>query len=419
MSRTALAPRPSTVVATLAAAFALVAAAFLPLSPARAATGDAVLINEVLVSHTGFPDDTEYLELYGTPGASLAGLSLLVVEGDSSGGPGAIDRRLDFADDARLGGNGFFLVGNPAGLGTHYAVAPDVAIGDDWFENGSQTVALVETAGLGSAGSTVTGAEVVLDSVALTDAGPTDAWFFGAPVVGPDDGFLPGGARRVVDGVDTDAVSDWLFADDQLGATNTPTAATPYNAQPVADCGSDLSVESGTGASTSVSATDPDGRVTAFDLAVTPDPGSVTLGAVSPAAGVGATATTTIIVGASTPPGSYALAVTAWNDDPEPQHETCSLSLAVTAAPEPVPPPTGMNAMVDDLVASGGVSPGKAHLLTDRLDRVERYLEQGKTAAARAQLRAFGNQVRGLSPRWITRSAADALLDATRDLLAG
>jgi len=383
MSRAALAPRPSTVVATLAAVFALVAAAFQPLLPVRAATGDPVLINEVLVSHTGFPDDTEFLELFGTPGASLGGLSLLVVEGDSSGGPGTIDRRLDFADDARLGGNGFFLVGNPTGLGTHYAVAPDVAIGDDWFENGSQTVALVETTGLGTVGATVTGGEVVLDSVAITDAGPTDAWFFGAPVVGPDDGFLPGGARRV------------------------------------ADCGSDLSVESGTGASTNVSAADPDGRVTAFDLAVTPDPGSVTLGVVTPATAVGATATTTIIVDASTPPGSYSLAVTAWNDDPEPQHETCSLSLAVTAAPEPVPPPTGMNAMVDDLVASGGVSPGKAHLLTDRLDRVERYLEQGKTAAARAQLRAFGNQVRGLSPRWITRSAADALLDATRDLLAG
>jgi len=416
MSRAALAPRPSTVVATLAAVYALVAAAFLPLLPVRATTGDPVLINEVLVSHTGFPDDTEFLELFGTPGASLGGLSLLVVEGDSSGGPGTIDRRLDFADDARLGGNGFFLVGNPTGLGTHYAVAPDVAIGDDWFENGSQTVALVETTGLGTVGATVTGGEVVLDSVAITDAGPTDAWFFGAPVVGPDDGFLPGGARRVVDGVDTDAVSDWVFADDQLGAANTPTAATPYNAAPVADCGSDLSVESGTGASTNVSAADPDGRVTAFDLAVTPDPGSVTLGVVTPATAVSATATTTIIVDASTPPGSYSLAVTAWNDDPEPQHGACSLSLEVTAAPEPIPPP-GMDAMVDDLVASGGVSPGKAHLLTDRLDRVERYIEQGKTAAARAQLRAFANQVRGLSPRWITGAAADALLDAARDLL--
>jgi len=168
MSRAALAPRPSTVVATLAAVFALVAAAFQPLLPVRAATGDPVLINEVLVSHTGFPDDTEFLELFGTPGASLGGLSLLVVEGDSSGGPGTIDRRLDFADDARLGGNGFFLVGNPTGLGTHYAVAPDVAIGDDWFENGSQTVALTAVAGVTTPSVTDPGSGVTARSKAVT-----------------------------------------------------------------------------------------------------------------------------------------------------------------------------------------------------------------------------------------------------------
>jgi hypothetical protein len=417
MSRPVAASRPSTVAAPLAVVFALVAAALLPMLPLRAATGDPVLINEVLVSHTGSPDDTEFLELFGTPGASLAGLSLLVVEGDSSGGPGTIDRRLDFAAGAQLGGNGFFLVGNPAGLGTHYGVVPDVAFGNDWFENGSQTVALVQTAGVGAAGSTVTGAETVVDSVGLTDAGPTDAWFFGAPVVGPDDGFLPGGARRVADGVDTDAVADWAFADDQLGATNTPTAATAFNAPPTVDCGPDLSVESGTPASTSVSATDPDGRVTAFDLAVTPDPGSVTLGATSPAADPGGVATTSVEVAASTPPGSYALALTAWNDDPSPQEAGCVLSLEVSAPPVPVPAPS-MQSVVDDLVASGAIAPGKAHLLTQRLERVERFMERGMTAAARAQLRAFANQVRGLSPRWISPAAANTLIDTARELLA-
>lgn len=417
MVRTAAARRPSIPAATIAAALALVAGALLPLLPVRAATGDPVLINEVLVSHTGFPDDTEYLELFGAPGASLAGLSLLVVEGDSSGGPGTIDRRLDFADDAHLGGNGFLLVGTPTGLGAHYGVAPDVAIGADWFENGSQTVALVQRAGLGAVGSVVTGAEAVLDSVALTDAGPTDAWFFDAPVVGPDDGFLPAGARRVTDGVDTDAVADWALADFQLGAANTPTAATMYNAPPTADCGPDLSVESGTAASAGVSATDPDGRVTAFDLAVTPDPGSVTLGAVSPATSTGATATATLTVGASTPPGTFSVALTAWNDDLVAQQATCALSLDVTAPPAPAPAP-GMASLVDDLVASGAVAPAKARLLIDRLERIERFADRGMAAAARAQLRAFGNQVRGLSPQWITPTAATALVDAAQELLA-
>ncbi len=59
-----------------------VVAALLPASLAPAATGDPVLINEVLASHTG-TDDTEYVELYGDPGLSLEGLSLIVVEGDS------------------------------------------------------------------------------------------------------------------------------------------------------------------------------------------------------------------------------------------------------------------------------------------------------------------------------------------------
>ena len=61
---------------------------------ASAATGDPVLINEIFASHTG-TDDTEYVELFGTPGTSLSGLSMIVVESDAFG-PGAIDRRFDF-----------------------------------------------------------------------------------------------------------------------------------------------------------------------------------------------------------------------------------------------------------------------------------------------------------------------------------
>ena len=53
-----------------------------------------MLINEVLASHTG-TDDTEFIELYGAPGTSLGGLSLIVVESDAFD-PGRIDRRFDF-----------------------------------------------------------------------------------------------------------------------------------------------------------------------------------------------------------------------------------------------------------------------------------------------------------------------------------
>ncbi|MCL4243753.1 MAG: hypothetical protein KJ002_01255, partial [Candidatus Dadabacteria bacterium] len=193
--------------------------------PASGSTGDDALINEVLASHTG-TDNTEFIEIFGTPGFSLGGLSLIIVESDAIG-LGTIDRRLDFGPGDVIGSNGFFLVGNPAGLASVYGVTPDIDIATDYLENSSLTVALVETASI--AGGTVSGAEVVLDAVALTDGGAGDSFFFDAPVIGPDGTFFPSGARRVADGTDTDAASDWVINDFNLGPGNTPTSgdATP------------------------------------------------------------------------------------------------------------------------------------------------------------------------------------------------
>ncbi|MDH4307446.1 MAG: ExeM/NucH family extracellular endonuclease [Acidimicrobiia bacterium] len=199
----------------------MVAMGSMPLA-APADTGDPVLLNEILASHAG-TDDTEYIELYGTPNASLAGLSLIVVESDDVGN-GTIDQRIDFSDDAELGNNGFFLIGNPVGLGANYSVAPDVEIAANFLENSSTTFALVESASI--SGTAVSGAEVVLDAVGVTDGGPADSFFFGAPVFGPDGAFYPAGVRRAADGVDTNTVGDWVLADFDLGTANTPTAGT-------------------------------------------------------------------------------------------------------------------------------------------------------------------------------------------------
>ncbi len=209
----------------------LVAGLVVPWGRVFAQTGDPVLLNELLVSHTG-ADTTEFFELYGTPGHPLAGLSLVVVDGDGTSA-GTIDRRIDLPADARLGANGFYLVGNPAGLAANYGVAPDLALpASDYLPNGSQTLGLVTAASVGAEASTVTGSEAVLDAVGLSDGGPTDAWFWEpqAPVLPTDDGFLPAGAHRVVNGADTDSADDWALADDLLGPTNTPTPATPFEA---------------------------------------------------------------------------------------------------------------------------------------------------------------------------------------------
>ena len=184
---------------------------------------NSILINEVLASHIG-TDDTEFIEISGTARASLEGLSLIVVESDAGTSNGQIDRRIDFTSSDLIKENGFYLIGNPNGLAQNYGILPDFIIGDNFLENSSLTIALVETASL--AGSGVAGAEVVIDTVAITDGGAGDSFFFNAPVIGPDGSFFPAGVRRATDFVDTDAASDWEISDFNLGSANTPTSST-------------------------------------------------------------------------------------------------------------------------------------------------------------------------------------------------
>ncbi len=196
-------------------------AALLP-ATAGAATGDPALINEVLASHSG-TDDTEFAEIYGTPGYSLSGLSLVVIEGDAFD-PGRIDRRFDFKPFHEIGPNGFFLFGNCGGLANNYGVTPDASLFTNYFENSSLTVGLVETASLtGGVGDLVSGSEVVRSALGLSDGDPGDQFFFGAPVIGPDGPFFPAGARRVTDGVDTGSPTDWAISDFNLPGANMPT----------------------------------------------------------------------------------------------------------------------------------------------------------------------------------------------------
>ncbi|RAP40829.1 hypothetical protein BYZ73_12710 [Rhodovulum viride] len=196
------------------------AAAPVPLA-GYGAGAQALVINEVLGSTTG--TDVEYVELYGTPGQSLAGLSLIVVESDAQSDNGHIDARIDFDAGDTLGTNGFFLVGT-ASVAQVYGVTPDLVIATNTIENSSYTLALVETASL--SGTSVTGTETVIDSLGVTDGEGAGSFAFGAPVVGPDGSFLPAGARRAEDGVDTDSAADFVLADFNLGPANTPTAAT-------------------------------------------------------------------------------------------------------------------------------------------------------------------------------------------------
>ncbi|MGD1809574.1 ExeM/NucH family extracellular endonuclease [Dapis sp. BLCC M126] len=193
------------------------------INPSVGSSASNPVINEVYVSHDG-TDNTEFIEIFGTPGTSLDSLSIIGVEGDSGSPIGTIDAQFDFDSTHIIGDNGFFLVGNPTGLANNYAVAPNAEINNNFLENSSSTFALVETSSI--SGTSVTGSEVVIDTVALTDGDAGDTFFFDAPVIGPDGPFFPAGARRVTDGVDTDTASDFVISDFFLGADNTPTAGT-------------------------------------------------------------------------------------------------------------------------------------------------------------------------------------------------
>ncbi len=315
---------------SLTVALALVAG-FVPFGAGtRAATGDPVLINEVLVSTTG--TDVEFVELYGIPGTSLAGLSLIVVESDAGASYGLIDRRLDFPADAVIGGNGYHLLGN-AGVTTTYGVTPNTAIINDYLENSSLTVAVVTTDSL--TGASVTGAEVVRDSIAIMDSA-ADTPALGAPRFGPDGTFLPAGAHRVSAGVDTDATADWALGDFSLADANnpnTPTAGTPYGGagNVVADCGEAVRVLEGTAGSATATASDSDGTVTAFSVhGVTPtNPGTFSIGTVTASGSVGAPASAQVLVGSTTPAGTYTVTVRAANNDATPQTDTCELGVTV------------------------------------------------------------------------------------------
>jgi predicted extracellular nuclease/2',3'-cyclic-nucleotide 2'-phosphodiesterase (5'-nucleotidase family) len=179
----------------------------------------STVINEVLGSTTG--DDSEYVELFGQAGASLDGLSMIVVEGEDDGQIGDVNLRVDLGPDDAIGENGFFLIANDTAAQT-YGVTADLSIPENAIENGAYTVALVETSTL--AGDVVTGEETVLDAVAVQGTAEATA-FFDAPVLGPDGTFLPAGVGRVADGQDTDQASDFeilSFGNDP--AVNTPTA---------------------------------------------------------------------------------------------------------------------------------------------------------------------------------------------------
>ena len=94
-------------------------ASALCLAITHASMGDVVRVNEVMANPFGTDVGQEFIELSGTPGLSLADLTLLVIEGDAELGSavpkGRIDNAISLLGTA-LGSNGLLLLRD--GLGT-------------------------------------------------------------------------------------------------------------------------------------------------------------------------------------------------------------------------------------------------------------------------------------------------------------
>ena len=122
-------------------------------------------------------------------------------------------------------------------------------------------------------------------------------------------------------------------APNTFGAVNTGQifeGTPPENAPIIPNCGAPLSVVEGDSATQTVSASDADGVVTDIYLvSVDPDTPDISLSNITPADGVGGTATASVDVASSLDPGEYTVTVGFSNDDAEPQTAQCSLSVAV------------------------------------------------------------------------------------------
>lgn len=183
----------------------------------------SVLLNEVVIDSRGSSrSDQEFIEIYAPPGTPLGGLSVITVVAvpvaEQNFAPGTTVRRFDLPPEARTNQRGFYLLANKF-TEAGYGVKADLLFDEESrLTNEPQTIALIPTQRApekGQLASDTVGDEDVYDAVALRDATNENEsiFYFGAPMIGPDQTYLAAGAARVRDGVDTNDISDWILAD--------------------------------------------------------------------------------------------------------------------------------------------------------------------------------------------------------------
>ncbi|HET6953382.1 MAG TPA: lamin tail domain-containing protein [Acidimicrobiales bacterium] len=249
--------------------------------------------------------------------------------------------------DLAAGGYTLELYSNGAGAPSQtVALAGTVADGDVWVVSRSDADAAVvaQTDQLAPAVANWNGDDAIvlrrggaaLDVIGQIGVDPGTEW--GTGLTSTADNTL----RRLptidagdADGGDPfDPAAQWAgFAQNTFDGLGSHTFDPGTGNQPVTvACGGPISTLAGTPAEATVTATDPDGTVVAIDVtAVDPAPaaGTITRTALTPAPAPGGPASATITVDAGVPAGTYAVEVTATNDDGTPQTATCTLTVTV------------------------------------------------------------------------------------------
>lgn len=151
------------------------------------------LLNEINVNPPGTDNPFEYIELRGTPNASLAGVYLIQLEGDSSAGPGTVDVSISLAS-AKFGANGLLVLKSPSG---GFAISAETAVltssvfdtADGGLENGSSTFLLVRSSTPIAVNDDLDiddngllelpGDAAILDNIGWTDGGSSDKVYNG------------------------------------------------------------------------------------------------------------------------------------------------------------------------------------------------------------------------------------------------
>lgn len=137
-----------------------IATAAFPLGEVRgqvAPVDGPVVLNELLYDADGGDDGKTFIELAGPPGASIGGWTVRGIEGNAASGCGAVNGGdlITLPTGTTIGPDGLFVIADASGGVTsvvcppaHNGGLPDLIVADADFENGTESVQLLDPLGV-------------------------------------------------------------------------------------------------------------------------------------------------------------------------------------------------------------------------------------------------------------------------------